>query len=257
MDTIDNIIQDSWNKHQELLKFHEQLSVMMYNSLPILWFGNIDAYSESERRIVTVGLNPSSNEFDGKTDRFPLAHNLYGKTVLTSKDCSIYYDAMNAYFENKDGKRKTAYTKWFNHFEKVLNCLDASYYSGNKNRAVHIDIYSPFATNPTWGNLSDNKNEAIKAASKMLYDRMVDFLKPDIVLISVGKNEMDKRYSDVYFDSIVEADKNGRFYLKIAKDNGKVVIWGFNNQGTPFGLHKKDAAELQEIMNKVIKDYKL
>ena len=125
---LNGIIQDSWNKHQEMLLFHEELSVMMYDSLPILWFGDIEAYKESKRKIVTVGLNPSSNEFDGKTDRFPLARNLYRKTVLTSKDCAIYYDAMNAYFENKDGKRKTAYTKWFNHFEKVLNCfLNSSY----------------------------------------------------------------------------------------------------------------------------------
>ena len=254
MDTIDNIIQDSWNKHQELLKFHEQLSVMMYNSLPILWFGNIDAYSESERRIVTVGLNPSSNEFDGKTERFPLARNLYGKTALSIEECAIYYDAMNNYFENEDSKGKTAYTRWFNHFEKVLNCLDASYYSGKNNRAVHIDIYSPFATNPTWGGLSNSQKDYIKAGSDKLYERMLEFLQPNIVLISVGNGEMGKQYPGIRFDSYIEADKNGRFYLKAQKIGKQVVIWGFNNQGNPFGLHKDDSLKLQQIVNKIIKD---
>lgn len=86
---------------------------------------------------------------------------------------------------------------------------------------------------------------------------MIDYLEPDMILISVGSNEIDKQYRGIHFDSLVEADKKGRFYLKVAKVNKQVVVWGFNNQGTPFGLHKEDAAILQQIMNKVIEKYKI
>lgn len=40
--------------------------------MPILWFGNLPAYSESKLKVVTVGINPSNQEFpeDPKDFRF-------------------------------------------------------------------------------------------------------------------------------------------------------------------------------------------
>ena len=37
--------------------------VIVENSIPIIWFGNINKYLDSEKRILTVGLNPSNIEF--------------------------------------------------------------------------------------------------------------------------------------------------------------------------------------------------
>ena len=45
--------------------------VVVAPSLPILNFGNLDAYANSELKVVTVGKNPSDNEFRfNKSDSF-------------------------------------------------------------------------------------------------------------------------------------------------------------------------------------------
>ena len=36
---------------------------VLRNVVPILWFGDMDAYWESEKKIVTVAVNPSKLEF--------------------------------------------------------------------------------------------------------------------------------------------------------------------------------------------------
>ena len=47
-------------------------------SLPILFFGNLHAYSSSRMRVLTVGLNPSLHEFpvDDPFRRFPRAEDV-------------------------------------------------------------------------------------------------------------------------------------------------------------------------------------
>ena len=47
-------------------------------AIPILFFGDLDAYLASRMRVLTVGLNPSLREFpDGEPfSRFPLAEEL-------------------------------------------------------------------------------------------------------------------------------------------------------------------------------------
>ena len=251
MKTLEGIIKRCWSIHRDLLESPQNKACLVQDSIPILWFGDMEAYRKSKIKVVTVGLNPSLHEFPKDKDRFPKAAGLHGKKTLSSKDIEAYTAAMNAYFETEP------YRRWFSHFEKVTNCLGVSYYSGKKNRAVHIDIYSPFATNPVWGGLSPKQKQYIDEQSTGFYEDMLDYLNPDIVLISVSKVEMEKQYPKIHFEPLIKADKNGKFYLKVAKVNRQVVIWGFNNQGNPFGIHKEDSPRLQQIMNKIIGDYAL
>ncbi len=112
-------------------------------AVPILFFGDLDAYRASPLRVLTVGLNPSLHEFpaDDPFRRFPLAEGSLGG------EPSRYLDAMSAYF------RTDPYVKWFSAFEPLLKGMRASYYPGGASTALHTDICSPVATNPTWNNL--------------------------------------------------------------------------------------------------------
>ena len=47
---------------------HEGNRWVVPDSIPIVYFGNLQSYLDSRTRIVTVGLNPSGVEFD--EDRF-------------------------------------------------------------------------------------------------------------------------------------------------------------------------------------------
>lgn len=107
-------------------------------AVPILFFGDVDAYASSPLCILTVGLNPSSEEFPARRPfkRFPLAAD------VKAADRQRYVRALSAYF------RTDPYGVWFRNFEPLLNGARSSYYPGRDSTALHTDIYSPVATTP-------------------------------------------------------------------------------------------------------------
>ncbi|MFN6037231.1 MAG: hypothetical protein ACK452_02090, partial [Bacteroidota bacterium] len=147
-------------------------------SLPILYFGDLIRYKDSPLKIVTVGKNPSLNEFRIKENenfsfiRFP-------KWDEKSKNLE---EVLNTYFETKPLK------KWFSSFEPILNGMNASYYNGNwKNTAIHTDICSPIATNPTWSLINKTESEVLFKEGNLLWKQLIEELQPDIILVSIPK----------------------------------------------------------------------
>ena len=147
---------------------------------PILFFGELDAYLASPLRVVTVGLNPSLHEFPVGEPfrRFPLAEG--------NREPSCYLDAMSAYFSTDP------YRGWFNAFEPLLNGLGASYYTGATSTALHTDICSPVATDPTWSRLDKADRAALEADGGPLWRILLDELRPQIVAISVAKAHLER-----------------------------------------------------------------
>lgn len=126
-------------------------------SIPILWFGDSAAFLNSDVRIVTVGLNPSRVEFpEGERFlRFPSARLLTASPAIADQRLA-YISALDSYF------RTEPYRAWFDPaFERVLNGLSASYYEGFPNTALHTDILSPLATDPTWGGLKNQDRASL------------------------------------------------------------------------------------------------
>ncbi len=248
MKTIEEIIQRSWGVHQQLMNDPQGKGCLVQDSIPILWFGDMEAYWGAKRKIVTVGLNPSLKEFPKDKDRFPMASALHGKKTLAPKDIKAYSAAMNAYFETEP------YSKWFGYFEKALNPLDASYYVSKKtpNRAIHIDIYTPVATDPTWSRLSSEQKRYIDELSNGLYEDLMDVLNPDVVLVSANSAVVKEQFSIEFKAYLGEATK-GKNYLRAGKTKGGcLVIWGFNNISGPFSIKKET---LEEKLLQIKKDY--
>ena len=76
-----NLVKDVWKEFNEL-KNEPMLKDknVIVDTMPILYFGNLDAYKKSKLKIVTVSLNPSDMEFKKKKSdkdydffRFPQA----------------------------------------------------------------------------------------------------------------------------------------------------------------------------------------
>ena len=248
--TLEDIIQNCWRIHREMLEDPRRKTCIVQDSIPILWFGDMEAYCHSKRKIVTVGLNPSLQEFPKDKDRFPKTSGLRGKKTLGAKDVEIYVAAMNAYFETEP------YSKWFNHFEKALKPLDASYYAATKtpNRAIHIDIYTPSATDPTWSGLSLEQKRYIDEQSNGLYEGLMEVLKPEVVLVSANSAVVKEQFPIAFKAYLGDADK-GSHYLRVGKTkSGCVVIWGFNNISGPFSIKKET---LEDKIMHIKKDYSL
>ena len=76
------------------------------------------------------------------------------------------------------------YWNWFKYNERILNALGASYKIHDKNRALHIDIYSPIATDPTWGGLNHAQKKQLMQSCGYDFKQFVSFLNPDIIVVS-------------------------------------------------------------------------
>ena len=211
--------------------------VIVENSIPIIWFGNINKYLDSEKRILTVGLNPSNIEFpeDNPQKRFDSVNLALpvDSQMIEGLKC-----VLNSYFD------KEPYRKWFSSGERVLDCFDASYYSdrGKSNQAIHIDIYSAIATDPTWGKL-DKKYKCIKPRIQNveLFKELLGFLNPDIILVSTNKGIFNEVFvKSLAFEHAEDYQKGtNRYYVRKFFKEGKTLYWITNIQGTAFGPRKE------------------
>jgi len=173
-------------------------------AVPILFFGDLDAYRDSPLRVLTVGLNPSRCEFpdDKPFQRFPLAEGSRGRKP------SHYLDAMSAYF-------RTDPYWWFSSFEPLLNGMEARYCDIGASTALHTDICSPVATNPTWNKLDENAREFLERDGGKLWRLLLKELRPQIVVLSVAREYLER----IKFKPITDDWKSIHSFVK--KRNGK------------------------------------
>ena len=160
---------------------------------PILFFGDLNAYRTSPVRVLTVGLNPSLHEFpvDEPFRRFPLA------CGHRAQDPGRYLDSMSGYF------RTEPYRSWFGAFEPLLNGAGSSYYAGEAaSTALHTDICSSVATDPTWSKLRKADRAALQADGSRLWHMLLKVLRPQIVALSVARKHLRR----IEFEQISEWD---------------------------------------------------
>ncbi len=175
---LKDIVDAAWRAYDNAARLRSRVEL----AAPILFFGDLDAYLASPLRIVTVGLNPSLMEFpaDDPFSRFPLAEGEEGRGP------DRYLDALSAYY------RTDPYSSWFSAFEPLLNGAGASYYTGKASTALHTDICSPVATDPTWSKLHETERAPLEAEGGPLWHRLLGTLRPRIVAISVARHYLDR-----------------------------------------------------------------
>ena len=150
--------------------------------MPILFFGDFDAFIASRRRVLTVGLNPSLHEFpaDSPFRRFP------GAEGAAAREPDRYLNALSAYFH------ADPYGSWFNAFEPLLDGMEASYYEGRSSTALHTDICSPVATDPTWSGLGPAVRRNLEKDGGPLWHSLLEALRPHIVILSVARRHLSR-----------------------------------------------------------------
>ena len=207
------------NEYLSDFKRKKSLSSVVENSIPIVWFGDMEAYKNSELKVVTVGLNPSLHEFP--TNGMP-------RFDLSADNANALYETLNDYYKHNP------YNKWFVQFEKCLNRIDASYggkmsCDGFSNTAIHIDVYSSIATDPTWGRLPEYSKSQVM--QRNLFEEFLEYLKPDVILMSVAH--------DCFEDAMHISNPRIIYYkrrkVEIYRENDRIMVYGLNKRGTPFG----------------------
>lgn len=263
------IIDEYWRDFND----KKYLKGICHPSIPIIWFGNIDKYFNSKIRTITVGLNPSNNEFMDNnikklSFRIENANIFLNKNYLNNKEKDMLIDSYNNYFNNNP------YTKWFSWNDKkimrFINCkggydvgYNANYDKLNHiNAAIHVDCCSAIATDPTISGLKRKYNKTYKILPNMdLFVRFINFLKPDVILFSsnynIFKQFMQKyckndRLKPFYGDSDNYPKKKGKLNAFIVKD--KLLIHG-RNMGTLFSPIKDE--DKIKFFNNIFKEDKL
>ena len=183
----------------------------VHPAMPILFFGDFEAYTASSVRVVTVGSNPSSAEFpEGSFRRFPGCDGITaaeGERYLRGLCSYFYYDA-------------DPYRGWFRFYDVALGGAEASYYPGRKpSTALHTDFGSPVATNPTWSGLGEPERRALQGKGGALWRRLLEILKPEIVLLSVARK--DREYIGRHFPALNDWRRIHEFRRKISGEPRK------------------------------------
>lgn len=196
-------------------------------TIAIVWFGDLNQYWNSKTKIVTIGLNPSDKEF--VVDRF-----------INPPDTFDLYIPRDEFYEYNNYFRYNPYKEWFNAYERVLNCSnwDATY--GGKvsrnphaqNYAIHIDFYSALATNPTWSKLDEVTKSKLQRTG--LFDKLFEFLNPDIALFSTAEKEICQHFDLEQVDyRNKNLPTNIQQYIREYRHNGKysntLFLWGKPN----------------------------
>lgn len=201
-------------------------------------------YFESATRIITVGLNPSLREFPaGEPFRRFVGGEMLYPSGPGAEQVVLYQTALDAYF------RCDPYRRWFRCFEPILNGLGASYYGTHAHTPLNTDLCSPLATAPTWSGLNGAQQAVLMQEGVVLWHRLVDYLEPDVILISVASRlrkligfELVKPWQPIY---TIRHRKDGtlkrREYVVeaalIRLSSGKCTRIVFGQAAhTPFGL---------------------
>jgi len=68
---------------------------------------------------------------------------------------------------------------------------------GNRHTALHLDLCSPIATDPTWSRLDAATQEGLREPGRALFELAVHALEPDIIIASVGPKHLTGRRKEL------------------------------------------------------------
>ena len=286
--TIQELAKKCLNDFDEF-RNNEATKKFVVDTMPILYFGDYEAYMKSDIKIITAAINPSDIEFKHKKDdaetgffRFEKAAALKEKTVgeLSAKDIQTYLDSLNDYFKPKpENKLKnenggTDYAKWFRTEPRnlFLEHFDASYYEDlGKNRVLHTDIMTTIATNPTWTHNPKDKalRKEFKKAQRIfsekgidLWMELIEILQPDIIIFSVGKNYFKNTVFDGRFKTYKQYPVPGRknpktMYCTSFKLESEKTVYVFCEDRPLFKPFQQLGKEFaSKFGNDIYRDYK-
>ena len=194
---------------------------------PIVWFGDSEAYFDegNPRRIVTVGLNPSHEEF---------AETRFSHVDLQAGDAGEQLAAaLDGYFRTQENPYWNPHWMWFGKYRKLLPMLGGSYEEGTS-RAVHIDLFSAIATDPTWSGLSESQRDTIR--NTKLFRRLLENLGPELVVFSGADGVLREEFGDFReVESYHDVEKRAYLKLLVRDADGTKMLFGTNTSIGPFG----------------------
>jgi hypothetical protein len=274
---LETLIKKAWNQWD---KYGDPRSSDFIKEVcpvpPVLFVGDLCAYKKSKIKVITVALNPSKKGSDSniQSNEFPdwdVAKDMQSLKNQTEK----YKKGLTCYFRNQP------YRRFYGPFESILNGLDTSFYAVNQqcnqmfnNRALHTDLCSPLTTRPDWGNLDPNVQQKLGEDGSILWNELVRYLKPDVILGSFAEKNLNwVKLQPSNTNSCVVDISTWEIIYKVPKANpyfvrslsfeigseepqNSLFIFG-PFKGVRFPIDKKYKAELGKTLLQYLKDHGL
>lgn len=234
------LAESAWAEYERV----RSLGCAVDPAIPVLFFGNSQQYWQSQTRVVTIGKNPSLNEFpqDDQFLRFPNARET---AECDEVDLDLYLDTLDSYFA---GESAAPLMQWFNWYERILNGFNCSYLGNAGCTALHTDLLSPIATDPAWSELDDYYSHSLARVGVSLWHSLIEILLPNLVFISLKEEHLRKiRFQQrkppktfIEFNNNADGTRRATPYrvrawsLQITADHHCLVIFGQAAQN-PFG----------------------
>ena len=186
-------VTDAFKELDWLISQDPNQKLVYHRGIPILYFGNLQAYVQSSFKVVTAALNPADSELRHE-GIYSTRHRFPSYNPILREE--TYLKALDSYFEEKP-------YDWFSlGFEPVLNGLGSSYFSKKnfENRVLHTDIGSPVCTKILWSNKDFPKQtkERLVINGKKLWFDLIKELNPDLILISINEKLMEDVFGSAW-----------------------------------------------------------
>jgi hypothetical protein len=154
-------------------------------SFPVTSFGDINAAD-----VVTVGINPSSVEFQSRENLLAMSKKRFvdsetleiePESIPTLMQAQQILDGNHSYFKIRP-------YGWFNWLEKwILEPQGLSYF---KDSVAHLDLVQ-WATKPVWSGIKDvQAQQVLVEHDRRFLSELLDQKKPSLVLLN-GKTAVD------------------------------------------------------------------
>lgn len=156
------------------------LGFEVQDKMPIPYFGDIKAFMSSKLRVMTVALNPNK-------DIFPCTH---CTDVLSPKETER---RLSSYFREREEAGDPPV--WFSSYRDVLEGARRDYLS-RTHGAIHVDLCSPIATDPTWSKLRSRQRSHLLVPGQLLFSNLCARLRPHLVFVSVSRKYVARQWGD-------------------------------------------------------------
>ena len=171
---------------ERAMKPYPEISQLVAGSTPVVSFGN-----PGPAKIITIGINPSSNEFQvsGKSKKLlsPGKKRLVDLEILgienpKSLNRQQAIQVINGCYNYFDSNNQNPYMTWFKHLNDNINKhFGLDYLDGS---AAHLDLVQ-WATDPVWGGIDslEIRRQLLESDSEFLRYQ-IGIKKFDIVFMN-------------------------------------------------------------------------
>lgn len=164
---LEAVVASAWAEWDRARKDPYDRVCVSEQSAPLLWFGDLDAYQRSPRKVVTLGVNPGPKTFPPEN---PWVNSpLFDPTNADRRSASTMKAVCNAY----------PLDRWFSWWKPLVDPITEG------GTSLHVDL-SPLATSTIFSLLNSRTKNRLRTNGIPILIDLLAYLKPDYTVACIS-----------------------------------------------------------------------